>query len=105
MRDKYLLGIIAFAFALLTLATAINLSYLYCVPLFALFGVAACQIAVKKVESINHVGLVITMCSIMGSLPIRRIYELDGLLVSLTTTLAYAAFLWVAAFGWRRKWA
>ncbi len=86
------------------IAISVPLDYAQSAPLFSLVAFASARVVLHKIaDKAMAVGFLVGL-SIFGSVPLLRLFEIDGFIGETLMTLTYTALLFVIGLGWKRSW-
>ncbi len=104
MGNRYFLLILIVVMAVMWGSVALGLSYWQGAVLWQVVAWVLAPVALHRVPDRNGaLGLLVGL-AFFASLPIRRMYGLEGLFQALPAIVAQAAVLFVVGGGWRRDW-
>lgn len=98
--------------AIIGLLVAVSLGVGFAVPLlysqaallFFFVAIICAQLVVRRVKNLNFaVGFLVGL-AFFASFPMKKLYGVEEFVPGLLVSAGYCALLWIAGFGWRRKW-
>lgn len=102
--DKYFWGVVIAVGGSLAVAAPIGLKYSQATMLFGLIAAICAPIVMHKISSKNHsIGMLVGL-SIFASMPVKKLFGIDGFLLEVLVTAVYMILLWILGFGWKRRW-
>ncbi|WP_108815029.1 hypothetical protein [Loktanella sp. Alg231-35] len=102
--NKFGLGVFVAVFGALTLAVPIGLKYSQATLQFGLIAAISAPVVIHKISDKNwSLGMLMGL-SYFASFPLKKLFQIDGLVTDISVTLAYAGILWLVGFGWKRSW-
>lgn len=102
--NKYFWGVAIAVIGTFVVAVPVGLKYSQASLLFGFIAAVSAPIVIHRIPDKNwSIGMLVGL-SLFASFPVRKLFQLDGLLQELPVILAYCALLWVIGLGWRRSW-
>ncbi|WP_306115867.1 MULTISPECIES: hypothetical protein [unclassified Roseovarius] len=102
--NKYVLGVVIAVFGTLVIAVSVGLKYSQASLLFGLVAAVSAPVVIHKISDVGwSIGMLMGL-SFYASFPIKKLFQIDGIINEIPVTLVYVAVLWVIGLGWRRSW-
>ena len=80
------------------------MKYSHAAILFGIGAVALAPIAIHNIQSANgSLGLLVGL-AIFASFPLKKLFQIEGIIQEAPVTLIYFGILWAVGFGWKRSW-
>jgi len=101
--NKYFWIVIVLVFGSLLVAVPIGLKYSQAIVLFGVIALISAPIVLHKITDPNwSIGMLVGL-SIYSSSPMKKLFQIEGMIEGGLITLAYGAVLWVIGFGWKQS--
>lgn len=102
--NKHFWIIISSILVCMLLAVALGLKYSQAAIVFGIAAAIMAPFAIHRVPDSRFAASLIIALAYFASFPVKKLYNLDGVMPEAVLALIYAAVLWLIGLGWKRSW-